>query len=264
MSASPTNALSYNDWITQVGVMAVAQTTGTPGGVYTFVDAPLQAIVPMMLNYAELRIQRDLDFLASQASNQYTLAAGSNEVSIPINDFVTVQTLQLAQTTGSGQVVNTFPVTPASREFIQNVYGGLQSAGQPKFFAMVGDTFGNGGNTSNNILFGPYANYPYTIIVTGTIRLPSLATYATAGPADTAYTTISQWFPDMLIMASMIYISAFQRNFSATSDDSPMPMSYEKQYQILRVAAIAEENRKKQLGSAYTAYSTPVSATPTR
>jgi hypothetical protein len=62
----------------------------------------------------------------------------------------------------------------------------------------------------------------------------------------------------MLIMASMIYISAYQRNFSATSDDPAMPMNYEKQYQALRLGAIAEENRKKGMGSGWSSYSTPV------
>jgi hypothetical protein len=263
VTAPATNPLSYNAYIQNVAAMAVV-TAAETGGVYAFVDAPLAEITGMMLNYAELRIQRDLDFLSSQATNPYTLTAGSNLLSVPINDFVTVTNVQSAQLDGNGNVVNTCPMTPTSREFIQNCYGGLVNAGTPKFFAMVGDTFGDGGNTSNNILFGPYPNYPYSVLVTGTIRLPSLATYATAGPADTAYTTISQWFPDMLLMASMIYISAFQRNFSATSDSPDMGQSYEKQYQALRLGAIAEENRKKQLGSAYTAYSTPVSATPTR
>jgi len=262
MTSPSTNPLSYNAYVQQIGVMAVVLTENV-GGVWQGVDAAFNTIIPQMLSYAELRIQRDLDFLSSQGSNQYTLTAGNNTVSIPIADFVTVTNVQIAQVANS-QVVNTFPLTPTSREFIQNVYGGLQGAGRPKFFAMIGDNFGDGGNTYNNILFGPYPNYAYPIIVTGTSRLPSLATYATAGPADTSYTTISQWFPDMLIMASMIYISAFQRNFSTTSDSPDMGLSYEKAYQALRLGAISEENRKKFAGSGWSSYSTPVSATPTR
>jgi hypothetical protein len=68
----------------------------------------------------------------------------------------------------------------------------------------------------------------------------------------------------MLIQASMIYITAFQRNFSATSDDQAMGQTYEKQYQALRLGAISEENRKKFAGSGWSSLSTPVSATPTR
>ena len=50
-------------------------------------------------------------------------------------------------------------------------------------------------------------------------------------------------------------VSAYQRNWGGTSDDSPMGQSYEKQYQVLRVGAIPEENRRKlkvRVGSSLT------------
>lgn len=262
MSAPATNPLSYNLFVQQLGVMAVALTQET-AGVYSFVDAPLQAVLPQALNYAELRIQRDIDFLQARSSNTYALTAGNNVFPIPINDFLIAETFEILQTSGS-QVVNSTPLLPVSKEYIQNVYGGLSSAGQPCYFAMYGDNFGGNYNTNVNILLGPPPSYAFPIRITGVVRLPSLALNATTGPADTAYTYISQFLPDMLMMASMIYVSAFQRNFSATSDSADMGQSYEKQYQALRLGAIGEENRKKFLASAYSSYSTPVSATPTR
>ena len=264
MSTANTNELSYNAYITQMASMAVvtANETATPG-VMQFIDAPLQAIVPMMLNYAELRIQRDLDLLAGQTSNIYTLAAQNNIFPRPINDFFTVETLEILYMNGS-QVVNAQPLLPVSKEFIQNCYGGLSSAGTPQYYAMYGDNFGNGAFTNNNILLGPPPNFAYPIRVTGLIKIPSLFSYATAGVADTQFTYISAYYPDMLVMASMIYISAFQRNFSATADDSPMGQTYEKQYQALRIGAVQDENERNLEGSAWTAYMTPTAATPTR
>ena len=263
MASTPaTNPLSYNAYIQNIGVMAVAPTVET-AGVYSFVDATLATIANQMLNYAELRIQRDIDFLQAQSSNTYTLTAGSNVLSIPVNDFLIVQTLEITQTNGSS-VVNSQPLTPVSKEFIQNCYAGAASAQTPRYFAMYGDTFGDGANTSMNVLFGPTPNYAYSVRATGLIRLPSLAHYAVAGVADTAYTWISQFLPDMLMMASMIYVSAFQRNFSATSDSPDMGQSYEKQYQALRLGAISEENRRKFEASGWSSYSTPVAATTTR
>jgi hypothetical protein len=262
MSTPATTPLSYNAYVQQLGIMAVA-TTAETAGVYAFVDPPLQTALPQALNYAELRIQRDLDFLQARSANTYTLTAGSGLFPVPINDFLALETLEITQNSGS-TVVNATPLIPVSKEFIQNCYAGAASAGMPRYFAMYGDTFGDGANTDINILFGPTPNFAYPLRVTGVIRLPSLAKFATAGPADTSYTYISQFLPDMLIMASMIYISAYQRNFSATSDDPAMGQSYEKQYQALRLGAIGEENRKKFLGSGFSSYSTPVSATPTR
>lgn len=257
-----TNPLSYNSYVTQMGVMAVVMTQDA-GGVQQFVDPAAQTILPQMLNYAELRIQRDLDLLPSQTSNNYTLTQGVNLFPLPIDDFITVQTIQVVQLNGA-TVINSTPMVPVSREFIQNCYGSPVNAGTPKYFAMVGDSFGNGADTNNNILMGPVPNFAYTISVTGTIRTPSLYKYGTAGIADTSYTYISTYYPDLLIMASMVYISAFQRNFSATSDQGEMSLSYEKAYLALMTVAKQEENRKKSEGSGWSAYSTPVAATPTR
>lgn len=262
MSTPATNPLSYNAYVQQIGIMAVILTQEV-GGVWQFVDAAAQTALSQMLNYAELRIQRDLDMLASQSSNNYTLTAGQNVFSLPVDDFLTVQTIEITQTTGAG-VVNSQPVLPVSKEFIQNCYGGLSSAGTPQYFAMYGDNFGDAQDSFTNILFGPPPNFPYTMRITGTCRSPSLFKNATAGVADTAYTYISEFYPDMLMLASMIYISMFQRNFGVTSDDPAMGMTYEKQYQAIRLGAIPEENRRKHQASDWSAYSTPTAATPTR
>lgn len=257
MTSPATNTLNYNLYVQQLGIMAVA-TTQEVAGVYQFVDEPLQGALPSALNYAELRIQRDIDFLNARSANTYALVQNNNLFSIPVNDFMIVETFEV--TLGSG----TTTLLPVTKEFIQNCYGSSSSPGPPQYFAMYGDTFGDGANTSINILLGPSPDAAYPVNVTGVIRLPSLAKYATVGLADTSYTYISEFMPDMLIMASMIYISAFQRNFSATADDSPMGQTYEKQYQALRLGALSEENRKKFQASGWSSYSTPTAATPTR
>jgi hypothetical protein len=262
MSTPGLNPLTYNQWVLQVATLAVAQVQST-SAVYQFIDTSLNAITPQILSYAEGRIQRDLDLLASQTSNLYALTAGSNILSLPIDDFLIVQTVEWIQTNGS-QIINSFPLLAVSKEFIQNVYGGLVSAAPPQYFAMYGDNFGDGADTYNNILLGPAPNYAYQIRITGTIRTPSLYSYATDGPANSTYTYISAYYPDMLLMASMIFVSAYQRNFSSTSDDPQMGQTYEKQYQALRLSAIAEEQRKKLMGSGWTPYSTPTAATSSR
>jgi hypothetical protein len=262
MTSPALNPLSFNAWVQTVGVMAVAQTQ-VSAGVWGFVDAPLQAVVGQMLNYAEARIQRDIDALQARSSNTYALTVGNSLLSIPINDFLAIETLETTQVS-NGIVVNSTPLIPVSKEFIQNCYSGVFSTGMPKYYAMYGDTFGDGANTNVNVLLGPPPNFAYPVRVTGVIRMPSLFQFATPGPADTSYTYISQWLPDLLLLASMIFISAYQRNWTANSDDPAMPVNYEKQYRTLLAGAIAEENRKKGLGSGYSAYSTPVTATPTR
>lgn len=262
MSTPGLNPLSFNAWVQTIGTLAVALTEES-SGVYGFVDGPLQQILPQILSYAEGRIQRDLDMLQARTSNTYTLVSGNNLLPVPVNDFLTIETVEITQNSGS-TVVNSTPLTPVSREFIQNCYSGLSQSDQPRFFAMYGDNFADGANSFVNLLLGPPPNYAYAVRITGTIRMPSLYQYASNGPADSQYTYISAYYPDLLVMASMIFVSAFQRQFSSASDDPAMGQTYEKQYQALRLGAIAEENRKKLEGSGWSSYSTPVSATPTR
>jgi hypothetical protein len=51
-------------------------------------------------------------------------------------------------------------------------------------------------------------------------------------------------------MATMIYVTAYQRNWGKMSDDPQMALSYESQYQALKTSALSEENRKKMEGAA--------------
>ena len=253
MSTPQDTPLTYIGYITQIATMAVVNTT-TAAGVVVGVDAPFNNIVPQMLNYAELRIQRDLDVLPSLTSNTYSVLAGVNTLSIPINDFVTIQTLQAGGA----------PLVPVSKEWLQSVYGSSAATGTPAYFAMTGGDLATFGSTSNIVTFGPYTDTTYTITAYGTVRLPTLYQYATTAYAASSTTFISTYYPDLLIMASMIYISAFQRNFGKMSDDPEMPGSYEGQYRALLAGASVEEARKRFAASGWTAMAPTPAATPGR
>lgn len=251
--------LTYNLYVTQIATMAVVETQVVTG-VVVGVDQAFNDIIPQMLNYAELRIQRDLDLLPALTTRTYSLPSGSNTIAVPTDDFVTIETVQLV----TPVTLALAPLLPVSKEFIQNLYRNPATTGVPKFFAMVGGDLSTGGTTSNNVLFGPYSNANYSVSVRGVQRVPSLGKYNSNPVAGTTTTFISTYLPDMLIMASMIYISAFQRNFGRMSDDPSMAQSYEGQYQILLRAAIAEEYRKKFAASAWSSSSQPTVASPTR
>jgi len=257
MTAPQTTPLTYNGYITQVATMAVVNTT-TVSGVVQGVDASFNAIVPQMLNYAELRIQRDLDLLPSQTSRTYTLVTGNNQLQLDADDFVTVQTIAIT----SGGI--TYPLLPSTKEYLQNVYGSSASTAMPTLFAMYGGDLASGGNNYNNILLGPYPDSDYSVTVTGTVRLPTLYQNATTAQAATGTTFISTYFPDMLVQASMIYIAQFQRNFGQASNDPSMGPTYELQYQNLLKGAAVEEGRKKFSAAAWSSMSPAVAATPSR
>ena len=235
--------MDYNSYVQQIATMAVVPTT----------DTNYQIILPQMISYAELRMQRDLDFLSTQISNSsYSLTASSSTLTIPTSAFVVMETFEVID--GSG---NSAPLLPVTKEFIQNVYGTGSSTGLPQYFAVYGGDSATTGLTSQNMIVGPIPDLNYSIRLTGTMRSAPLS-------ATNTQTYISVYLPDMFIMASMIYISAYQRNFGRMNDDPQMAQSYEGQYQALKASALVEENRKKFEAAAWSSYSPAPAASPTR
>ena len=241
--------LTYSSYVTQIAQMAVVEPT----------DVNFQAILPMMLDYASLRICRDLDLISTSVSldgNAYRLTAGNRRLNFNenLNDgsyFVVCEQINLivggGSSPGSGERI---PLIPTTKEFLDAVYGSSLPAdrAQPKYFAPFNESL---------FLVGPVPNVDYFTEVVGTVRP------ATLSPTVTT-TFISQYLPDLLIMASMVYISAYQRNFGRQSDDPQMAQSYEGQYQTLLKQAGVEEARKKFEAGAWSSQGPATVATPTR
>jgi len=216
-------------------------------------DTNFQIILPQMISYAELRMQRDLDFLSTQISTSaYSLTSGNNQLTLPTFQFIVPQTFEVLDGFG-----NSIPLLPVAKEFIQNVYGSGSATGMPQYFAVYGGDNATTGYMSQYMIVGPTPNFGYSVRLTGTVHAAPLS-------ATNTSTFISTYLPDMFIMASMIYISAYQRNFGRLNDDPAMAQTYESQYQALKAGALVEENRKKFQAAAWTSYSPAPVASPTR
>jgi hypothetical protein len=245
-----TTGLSYNgsvsgtnSYVQQIATMAVVEPT----------NPEYLIILPQMITYAENRIYRDLDFLfTSISTTAYGLTAGNRQITVPAGTFVVPEQINLITPSGTSDpnAGTRVPLLPTTKEFLDQVYGSGLSAnrGEPKYFAPFGDfTF----------LVGPYPALNYTCEIVATYRPDSLS-------ATNTTTFISLYLPDIFIMASMIYISAYQRNFGRANDDPQMAMTYEGQYQALLKSAMIEENRKKFEAAAWSSQSPSPVATPTR
>jgi hypothetical protein len=178
------------------------------------------------------------------------LAAGNRNLTVPTADFVTIQEVNVLTpaNTSNLQLATLQPLLPTTKEFLNNVYGSISNTATPQFFAMI---------TQSNMIVGPWPDNNYTVQIVGTTRPDSLSV---ANPE----TFISLYLPDLFIMASMVYVSGYQRNFGRQSDDPQMAQSYESQYQALLGPAIVEEARKKFQSGAWSSMSPAVVATPTR
>lgn len=245
-----TTGLTYSSYQTQIAEMAVVSPT----------DPNFLAILPAMIDYAELRIYRDLDLLATVTTATQTIPTGTRSVTFP--QFVTVQEINAITPYGtvlpdSGTRV---PLLPTTKEFININYPSATYTATPSYFAPQSQSSTGTTPTTqtlNTFLIAPFPDGPYTLEIIGTYRPPSLS-------ATVSTTFISQNLPSLFIMASMVYISAYQRNFGRQSDDPSMAVSYESQYQALVKGATVEEFRKKFEAGGWSSMSPAVVATPGR
>lgn len=215
-------------------------------------DPAFLTILPQMITYAENRIYRDVDFLfTSIATTSYGLTVGSRSISVPTGVFVVPEQINVITpyTVSDPNAGTRNALLPTTKEFLDAVYNVASSTGLPKYFCPFDDyTF----------LVGPYPDQNYTCEIVGTYRPGSMS-------STNQTTFISLYLPDLLIMASMVYISAYQRNFSsAMANDPQMPINYEMQYQTLLKGATSEENRKKFESVAWSSQSASPFSTPTR
>jgi hypothetical protein len=240
--------LTYTTYKTQIAEMAVVAED----------DVNFLAILPMMIDYANLRICRDLDLMFTSVSlhgTGYKLTAGNRNLSFSQNlpdgtSFVVSEQINLILPAGQTDpdTATRTPLMPTTKEFLDAVYGSATNTAQPKYFVPFNETL---------FFVGPTPNADYYVEVVGTIRPAPLS-------ATVPTTFISQYLPDLLVMASMIYISAYQRNFGKESDDPQMAMSYESQYQLLLKSAVVEEARKKFDAAGWSSQSPATVASPTR
>ena len=233
-------------YITQMATMAVVAET----------DPAFLTILPQMIVYAELRMYRDLDFLfTSGSTTAYSLTSGSRILNVaadtfPYGTLVVPEQINVLSGSNDPDTATRVPLLPTTKEFLDAVYGSgaVANRGLPQYWVPFDDyTF----------LVGPYPDQGYTVEIVGTYRPASLS-------ADNPTTFISLNLPDIMIMASMVYISAYQRNFGRMNDDPQMAISYESQYQTLLKGAAVEEARKKQESAGWSSQSPSTFATPTR
>lgn len=239
-----TTGLTYSQYVTQIAELAVVDTANTD---YT-------TILPAMITYAENRIYRDLDFLSTVAPiSGYSLVAGTPNLSFPQGTFVTVQNVNVITPVGTS-VPNSGTrntLLPTTKEYIYYTYPNSSVTGLPQYFAMMSDY---------QMLVAPWPDQNYAVEMVGTVRPASLSSTNTT-------TYISLYLPEILIMASMVYISGYQRNFALSAsqpNDPSMPVNYEQQYQALIKGATIEEFRKKFQAGGWTSMSPAVVASPTR
>lgn len=200
-------------------------------------DALFTSILPSIIDYAEQRCYTDLNLLATTvADTSSTVTANTRSFTLPVpagGYFLTLQYINIATPAGSSVISGQRnSVSPASRRMIDYLYPYETSQTTPSvpvLYAMQTDTI---------IILGPAPDAAYAIEVIGTIRPTALSSANTT-------TILSTYFPQLLITASMVFASGYQKNFGSQADDPKMAVSWESQYISLLRSAQTQEVRKK-------------------
>ena len=174
--------LTYATYKTALATLSVVPET----------DPNWLAILPDAIDYAELRIYRDLDLLSTVRTNTtFATTANASKVQLTQGTFVTLQNVNVITPAGTSNpdLGTRNPVLPVSKEYIQYSWPSSSNAGVPQYFAMIDE---------KTFSLGPWPNAAYTLEIIGTYRPDTLSSSNTT-------TFISQYLPDLFLMASMIF-----------------------------------------------------------
>lgn len=198
-------------------------------------DPNFQTMIPNMLDYAELRIQRNLDLLDNTVRDSSgTLTPGSISFTLPTvnGTFIVVNQLNVITPVGTSNANSGTrnPLTKCSSELIYTLWPSSNGSTVPKYFAAL---------DQDVMLVAPFPDAGYNVEVVGTQRFQSLYISQTTS-------VLSVFFPDLLIAASMVFASGYQQNYGAAGVDNPgQGTNWESQYTGLLKSAVTEEARKR-------------------
>lgn len=211
-------------------------------------DADFQEIIPAIINYAEMRIYRELDLISTIVRDTSVLCVQANpNVNLP-DTFVVVQGVNVLTPAGTPAASATrVPLTPVSKEVLYALWGNPAYTDTPQVYAMVDQW---------TAMLGPSPDANYALESYGTIRPAPLS-------ASNTTTFLTTYLYDLFMAASMIFVSGYMRNFSSSGSDPQMPVNWEQQYNTLKGSANIEELRKKSWSDAWTSMSpTPLAQPP--
>lgn len=225
-------SLTYTTFVSQISNLMAADSTTTQ----------FQTMLPGLIDYAELRIYRELDLLSTIVRDSSSaLTANNRNFTLPTASgrFVTVQGVNVITPVSTAPDSGTRnPLSPKSRDYLDFVWNNASGATVPRCFAMI---------TDQTLIVGPWPDNSYTVEVIGTIRPAALTSSNTT-------TFLTTYLPDLFIAAGMVFASGYMRNFGAQSDNPQQAQSWEGQYQTLKASANLEELRKRFASFGWTSH----------
>jgi hypothetical protein len=225
-------------------------------------EEDLDDILPGCIDYAEGRCYRDLDvFVANVRDGSASTSANVRNFNLPtsVGTFIVVDGINVITPAATAPDGGTrIPLQPVSRDFLDTAWPSSMGATVPKYFAyLTNNTYLSGGAAQSQVIFGPWPDAAYRIEVIGKITPTPLS-------SGNPNTYLTDYLPDLLIAASMVFMSGFMRNYGSQADDPRMSSSWEQQYTTLLQSAATYEARKRWSGASWSSKQPEPAAVPQR
>lgn len=218
--------MNYNEFVQAVRLLLEEDDT----------DTEFTTIIPRMIEYAELRIYREMDFISTETKATATLTPSSGNVTLPaaiiILRSMNVVTPVSADSADAG---TRNPLRRVGYDFLDAFWpSSTSTSGLPSVPAYYGLL----DNTSIRIAPAPDAAYIAEFV--GTMRPAALS------PANpTTYLSLN--IPDLFLTAAMIFGGEYQQN-------AEMKARYEKQYTDQLLGVNIEAIRQKAASVSWSPY----------
>lgn len=227
--------IQYSDLTTQLTDILeyplVSASSATPSS-----DPNFNNILPAIINDAEQRIYREVDFLNDREQDStLPVTVSSRNFTIP-SEIIVVQSLALiVPSPDTPEVGSRISLLRTSVDALNALWPQESVTSAPvqnqAYYAMLSNT---------QALIAPTPPEAYTAEVTGVFR-------PTAMSSTNTTTYLGTNFPDLFLAACCVFAFGWQRDFGAQSEDPQAGNSWEALYQTRLKSVLDEEARRRGL-----------------
>jgi hypothetical protein len=244
----------YSQWVETVANLCVLlETIDDATAANPSTDDNFNQILPKAIEYAEQRMYRELDLLGTFDTATAAFTANNRSLAVP-GDLVVLQNLNVITPAGVAPTASNarrYALQRVSYDMLNWFWPSGQTTdegGIPRWFAMPDDV---------TVAVGPAPDAAYTAEFIGTVRPAALSSSNTS-------TLLTTYAPDAFNMCAMVFMTAYQRNWSAQAGDPQAAQSWEMQYQKAKGSIDIEAARQKSQAPQWQSYSPTQLATPPR
>lgn len=224
--------MNYSQYVTRLVTNMAGISITDPSQPNPTTDPEFNNFLPEIIDYAEQRIYRELDFLATRTTDvSQATVSGSRNLPIP-SQLVVIEALALLL-----GPANRVALVSTTLDALDAMWPNVNLTQTPQFGVTHYAVYDQQGAASQ-VRIAPTPDNAYVAEFRGTFRPAPMS-------SSNQNSFLGTYLPDLFFTASMIHASDYMRNFG-TGDTPGMAQEWESQYNKLKTGAAVEELRKKR------------------